>query len=174
MRRAAFVAVLLLMAVGSAADAASDIRIERAIERVRQWLWPHRRTPVVPVPVSIPRPLPSPPANRDELVPQLPPAAIAPLPVVPEVVTPTPEVKAEPIVKPTDKAKPKVKQQGKAKLQSKAPARAADDGPDLPYSCLEVRTAAVIYSQEYLEAEGLRRGLTAKQKRQAQACFLKR
>jgi len=165
MRHAALVAALLLLGACSAADAATDIRIEQAVTRLRQWLWPHHK----PAPASVAVPLPP---SRPKLEPvaerhhAIPPAAQK----APEVAQRVPLPKARPKAK--AKATPKAKPQGKT--QAKPQTRSADDGLDLPYSCAKVRWATAMFTKEYLEAEGERRGLTEKQKRQARACLAKR
>lgn len=127
------------------------------LDGVRKQLWPSRPAAVVPVPIPIPAP--PPPAVVTPAPLPSPPVAV---PVQPAVIDPPPTI-ASPA-----KPKPKPKQTAKPK------AAKAEDGPDLPYSCSQVRWAVATFPQSWLDDQGNARGITEKQRRQAQDCLVRK
>ena len=131
----------VLLTLSDPAAATPDV--DQALTRLRHWLWPSR---------SIPLPMPAP-------LPKAEPVALPPVitpPPAPEIVTPASPAAPAAIKPHKRKSKPRVR---------------ADEGPDLPYSCITVRWAAAMFSRDYLEEQGRARGITERQRRQAQACL---
>lgn len=144
------------------------------------------RGPVVVKPQAPqPRAEPGSALNRLRLPWREPAGAVAPAPAKPPPI-------ALPVAKPEPKAKPKKaerraepeprpkKQKKRKQREAREAARpekprqlAAEAGPDLPWSCWQVRFVASGRTRAELEAMGRQRGinLTKKQIKQAQACL---
>lgn len=125
-------------------------------------LWPRsaacQPAPPAPVPAS-----PVPPVRSPVVAPKAPSPA-------PTVDTGRPMPKGPVVAKAKPKPKPKAAKSKRVKPTAK---RVADDGPDLPWPCWQVKLGALGKSEAQLKAEGTARGikLTPKQERQAKACL---